>query len=122
MRKIIYSIALFSLVCCNKKQEATSNDNPVSEVSINNGKLLFEASNCAACHQINEKIVGPSLQNIAQIYTSKKANLVQFLKEEADPIVDPEQYPSMKINLQITKTMSENDLKSIEMYILNQNK
>ena len=118
MKNIIYIIALFSIVCCNKKQETTSNNNAISVVSSANGKLLFEASNCVSCHQPIEKVVGPSLQNIAQIYTSKKGNLVQFLKEEAEPIVDPEQYPSMKINLQITKSMTNEELKSLELYIL----
>ena len=120
MKKTIYIIALFSLVSCNKKQETKLDENSVTEISIETGKQLFETSNCAACHQPNEKVVGPSLQNIAQIYISKKGNLVQFLKEEADPIVDPEQYPSMKINLQITKSMTDEELKSLEMYILNQ--
>ena len=117
MKNIIYIIALFSIVCCNKKQETTSNDETVFVASIENGQQLFESNNCAACHQVAEKVVGPSLQNIAQIYKNKKGNMVAFLKGEAKPIVDPSQYESMKINLEVTKTMTNDELKALEAYI-----
>ena len=122
MKNIIYIIALFSIVCCNKRQETTTNDDTVFVSSIENGQQLFESNNCAACHQVAEKVVGPSLQNIAQIYKNKKGNMVAFLKGEAEPIVDPSQYESMKINLEVTKTMTNDELKALEMYILSNKK
>ena len=118
MKKIFFTIALLSVVCCNKKAASTPNPQTIFVASIESGQQLFETNNCAACHQLAEKVVGPSLQNIAQIYNAKKGNLVSFLKEEAEPIVDPSQYESMKLNLEITKTMTDDELKALELYIL----
>lgn len=113
MKNTVYLIAFFLVISCK-------NQNNVAKkivVSAATGKQLFESNNCNACHQIAEKGIGPSLQNIAQIYVAKKGNLVSFLKSEAQPIVDPSQYEAMKINLEITKTMSVDKLKAIEAYI-----
>ena len=62
------------------------------------------------------------MQEIAKIYKEKNGNMVAFLKEEAEPIVDPKMYESMKINLQITKTMTDEELQSLEMYFLSHSK
>ena len=43
--------------------------------------------------------------------------MVKFLREEADPIVDPSQYPVMKTNFYITKTFSDEELKALEAYM-----
>ena len=118
MKKIFFIITLFTVVCCNKKSESIPNPETVFVASIESGQQLFETNNCAACHQLAEKVVGPSLQNIAQIYKNKKGNMVAFLKAEAEPIVDPSQYESMKLNLEITKTMTDDELKALELYIL----
>ena len=118
MKNIFFTIALFSIVSCHKKTEATSIPETFFVASIESGQQLFETNNCAACHQLAEKVVGPSLQNIAQIYKNKKGNMVAFLKAEAEPIVDPSQYESMKLNLEITKTMTDDELKALELYIL----
>ncbi len=120
MKNIIYLFAFFLLLSCKNQGKETSKISNKKVISAETGKQLFESNNCVACHQIVEKVVGPSLQNIAQIYQVKKGNLVSFLKGEAEPIVDPSQYESMKLNLEITKTMSDEDLKSLEKYILSQ--
>ena len=81
------------------------------------GKELFEGKgNCAACHQMNEKTIGPSIGTIAKIYKTNNGNLIDFLKYDAKPIVDPSQYEVMKTNFSITKAMSEEDLNAIEAY------
>ncbi len=121
MKKILV-LSVLSLFSCKNQEKKTTEIPGKIIVSVETGKQIFETNNCTACHQIAEKVVGPSLQNIAQIYLSKKGDLVSFLKSESEPIVDPEQYPSMKINLEITKTMSEEELKSLELYILSQKK
>ena len=120
--KIIVLFLLSSLVISCKK-ETPKSENSVPEIaSIEKGQTLFEENNCAACHQINQKVVGPSVQDMAKIYKEKNGNLVSFLKAEADPIVNPELYETMKINLEITKVMSDKELKSLELYILSQSK
>jgi cytochrome c len=81
------------------------------------GKALFAAKGCVACHQEQTKVVGPGLKEIAKVYADKKGNMVKFLKEEADAIVDPAMFATMKANLAITKAMSGEDLAALTAYI-----
>jgi cytochrome c len=106
---------LFS--CKNQETKAveiaTNNQTPI-EV----GQELFEGKgNCVACHLVDQKVIGPSIQDIAKIYKSKNATIIDFLKNDAQPIVDPIQYEIMKTNFAITKAMSDNELKAIEAYM-----
>jgi len=78
----------------------------------------FEAANkCAACHKADAKFVGPSYTEIAKVYKEKKGNLVKFLKENADAIVDPPQFAVMQSNLKETKKRSGDELAAIAAYI-----
>ena len=78
----------------------------------------FDAANkCAACHKADAKFVGPSYKEIAAKYKAEKGNLVKFLKEQADPIVDPPQFAIMKANLAETKKRSGDELAAIAAYI-----
>jgi len=81
------------------------------------GKKLFASKGCVACHKEDAKLVGPSLKEIAKVYADKKGNMVQFLKEKADAIVDPSQFAVMKANLSITKVMKADDLQALTAYI-----
>lgn len=123
MNKSIILIAFFLLISCNNKDEKTqiSVDKTATKIS---GKELFEGEgNCIACHQPDQKIIGPSIQEIATIYKDKNASIVSFLREESEPIVDPSQYEIMKTNFAITKSMSDEELKALEDYIFSfQNK
>lgn len=122
--KIYKLLLLLSLVFIScKKEPKEPQQNAVLEApTLEKGEALFQQNNCAACHQIDQKVVGPSLQEIAKIYKEKNGSIVSFLKEEAKPIVDEAMYESMKINLQITKNMSNEELQSLEMYIADQAK
>ena len=63
MKKLILLAFSLLIISCKQKQETTVLEVP----SIALGKQLFETNNCTACHQINQKIVGPSLQNMALV-------------------------------------------------------
>lgn len=123
MNKSIILIAFFLLISCNNKDEKTqiSVDKTATKIS---GKELFEGEgNCIACHQPEQKIIGPSIQEIATIYKDKNASIVSFLREESEPIVDPSQYEIMKTNFAITKSLSDEELKALEDYFFSfQNK
>ena len=117
MKNLLIVFSFFSLVACQNKEAktATSVDKTATKVS---GKELFEGEgNCTACHKPDQKIIGPSLQDIAKIYKTKKGSIVLFLQEKSEPIVDPSQYEIMKTNFAITKSMSDNELQALEDYI-----
>jgi len=119
MKKILFGLGILFLISCkNENQENFGKPNEDSSTEKISGKDLFEnKGNCIACHQAEQKIIGPSLQEIAKIYKEKNASIVLFLKEESEPIIDPSQYDIMKANFAITKTMSDEELKAIEDYI-----
>ena len=120
--KIILAI-VFCILLISCKNETIKTENPVPEIaSLKKGETLFQENNCVACHQVNQKIVGPSLQDMAKIYKQKNGDFVAFLKQEAQPIVDPSQYETMKINLQVTKNMTDAELQSLELYLSSHSK
>ena len=117
MKKLSLIITLFCLFSCKSKENKseTSVDETATKIS---GQELFEGEgNCIACHKSDQKIIGPSLQEIAKIYKDNKASIVLFLQEKSKPIIDPSQYEIMKTNFAITKSMSEEELKALEDYI-----
>jgi cytochrome c len=118
MKKLLFLIVLFSIISCQNKEQKTAT--PIDQTSVKvSGQALFEgAGNCTACHKPDQKIIGPSLQEIAKTYKEKNGSIVAFLQEQSDPIVDPSQYEVMKTNFAITKSMSEAELKALEEYIL----
>jgi cytochrome c len=116
-------IAIFVLALSCKKESQEPFGKPAettTEVQTPEalGKEIFEGKgNCVACHQVDQKIVGPSIQEIAKIYKEKNRNMVGFLKGEGEAIVDPSQFAVMQTNLEITKTFTEEELKAVEAYI-----
>jgi cytochrome c len=119
-RAALLACLIFVFSCKKQSEETPGQPNPteVSQTPQELGKSIFAGKgNCAACHRMDEKLVGPSIQEIAKIYKAQNGNMVSFLKDEAKPIVDPSQYEVMKTNLALTKEMSEQELKGLEAYI-----
>jgi cytochrome c len=112
-------ICVISISC--KKETAEPLEKSVAKTPVELGKELFEGKgNCIACHLTDQKVIGPSIQDIAKAYKVQNGSIVSFLKEEAKPIVDPSQYEVMKANFAITKTMTDEELKALEQYIYSQ--
>lgn len=135
MKKIILSFSILSLSilasCGGKKEEepfgkskevesVSVTEESVKDVNplVEEGQKLFEGKGtCSACHQPENKVIGPSLKEISKIYTEKNGNIITFLKGQAEPIVDPSQFEVMKANFAITKNMTDEELASLEAYI-----
>ena len=127
MKKIVVFVVFVMLFSCqNKKEESFGTDSKsVSEVTddsveakIKLGEELFNGVGlCYTCHKPDQKIIGPSIKEIATIYKEQNADMVDFLRENAKPIVDPSQYEVMKTNFAITKSMKDYELEAIELYI-----
>jgi len=125
MKKILFLSAVLAFASCKKEEKATMDNSQIAteeSASVATpeelGKSIFEGKgNCVSCHQIDQKVIGPSIQEIAKIYKSKNGDITTFLKGNADPIVDPSQYEVMKTNFPVTQAMSDEELKAIETYI-----
>ena len=120
MKFLFFTLPLFILASCGSRDEKTTDGFEYEEklTPVELGQKIFDSKgNCYSCHRPDQKIIGPSLQEIAKIYKEKNGDIVKFLKEEAGPIVDPAQYPAMKVNFAITKRMSDQELKALEAYI-----
>ena len=124
------SLALLTITLlfsnCSEKKETDKYGNPIekkSEATVaplnTKGQELFEGKGtCIACHKPDAKVVGPSIQEIAKIYKEKGASIAAFINEEGEPIVDPSQYETMKINFAITKAMTDEERKALEVYMM----
>ena len=122
-KKIVFLLAVLSFVSCKKEEVKNKPLYPITTEEVVQtpeelGQEIFKGKgNCVACHQVDKKVIGPSLQDIAKIYKDKNASIVTFLKGEGEPIVDPSQYEVMKANFVITKAMSDDELKALEAYV-----
>ncbi|MFC5682165.1 c-type cytochrome [Flavobacterium sp. MAHUQ-51] len=127
MKKLLLlSLILLTFACKKESQESFGNEEQQTTVASEEkelapeelGKVIFESKgNCISCHKTEEKLIGPSLKEIAKIYKDKNASIVTFLKGESDAIVDPSQFAVMQANLNLTKTFSEKELEGLEAYI-----
>ncbi|RKS01156.1 c-type cytochrome [Flavobacterium sp. 102] len=119
MKKIILLAFIITFVSCKKEAEKNYGQPKQDDTAVTvSGQELFEGKGtCNACHLPDQKVIGPSIAEIANTYKEKKGSIVSFLKEESEPIVDPSQYEVMKTNFAITKLMSNEELKAIEDYI-----
>lgn len=122
MRTLLYlAVISFSLLSCKKERSESFGkieNQAETQDPVTLGTEIFEGKGaCIACHKTNEKLVGPSVYEIAKIYKDKNGDMISFLKGEAKPLVDPSQYEVMKVNLELTKTFSDEELKALEAYI-----
>jgi len=130
MKKILFLSAVLFFASCKKESQEpfgkpTENKTEYSEgesAEIKTpealGKEIFEGKgNCISCHQVDQKVIGPSIQEIAKIYKDKNADMITFLKGNGEPIVDPSQFAVMKTNFPVTQAMTDEELKAIETYI-----
>ena len=139
MKKLVafFTLASLILVSCGetKKEEVKKEvESPAKEAVespketapadadlVALGEKLFTDKTCVSCHQLDAKIVGPSVKDIVKVYEEQNGDLVQFLKGEAGAIVDtdPGQVAIMKANLDgFVKDLGDDELKALEAYML----
>jgi cytochrome c len=125
--KLLLTLSIgISIISCGEKKETDAIGNPINqaETSANQtpkelGKELFEGKGmCATCHKADVKTVGPSIKDIAKIYRENGASIADFINEKGEPLVDPSQYEIMKANFVITKAMSAEERKALEIYMM----
>ncbi|WP_426483474.1 c-type cytochrome [Flavobacterium sp. 2] len=136
MKKAVFLAAVLVFASCKKESQepfgkssesttetSSEGESAKATTPVDLGKEIFEGrGNCTSCHQPDQKVIGPSIQEIAKIYKDKKGDITTFLKGNADPIVDPSQFAVMQTNFAVTKEMSDEELKAIEAYIYSYSK
>jgi cytochrome c len=123
MKKTICSIAIIASVSFMIFSFSEKKDTLITvsqSTSIEKGKRLFKKNACVGCHQEQNKLVGPTVKDIAAKYKAEKGNLITFLQGKSKPIVDKDagQIAIMNASLGITKRMKVEDLKAISDYIM----
>lgn len=137
MKKVLFVLSISSLLffsCGDDKkkevkkeaettaEEVKSDVAPVADDQLALGEKLFSEKTCVACHQLDTKVIGPSMKDIATIYKEKSGDLVQFLKGANEAIVDtdPGQVAIMKANLDgFVKDLNEDELQALAAYMRN---
>lgn len=135
---LFIALAMIATSCGDKKKEEVKKDvetvkEEVKEVvkettdaasdkdaQIAMGKKLFTDKTCTTCHALDSKVIGPSIKDMVKIYDEKGGNIVQFLKGNADPIVDtdPGQVAIMQANLDgFVKDMTPEELQAVAAYM-----
>ena len=104
----------------SKPEQATPEEKntQVSSETVGSGEKLYKDKGCLVCHQLNRKLVGPAVKDIAAAYSGNKAGLTAYLKGEGKSIVDPSQFSVMQPQLAITKALPDEELDAIVDYIL----
>src|SRR5690606_12667680 len=128
MRKLTFigaSLVLILSVSCSspckeKSTNTTTEKSATSETVEQNpkpaeavasaGQKLYSEKGCLVCHQLNTKLVGPSVKDIAAAYSGNKAGLTEYLKGEGKSIVDPSQSSVMQPQIAITKALPADEL------------
>lgn len=122
MKKLLFTLSVLALISCKKEEDKKETLYPEKAISAEEkqlqlGEEIFNGKGmCYSCHKPDQKVIGPSVKQIAEIYKAKNADIKLFLQEKSDPIVDPSQYSVMKTNLTITKTFTDEELKAVEAY------
>ena len=136
MKKILLVFTILSLfvVSCGeakkedvkKEIESTKTESEAQKTESSGadlvamGEKLFTDKTCVSCHQLDAKIVGPSIKDIVKIYDEKNASLVDFLKGSQEAIVDtdPGQVAIMKANLDgFVKDLKDEELQALAAYM-----
>jgi cytochrome c len=137
MKKLYFSIALASLLlssCGDKKEtevqkevvapveavQEVKSDVQIAGDQVALGERLFTEKTCISCHQVDTKVIGPSIKDIVRVYDEKNGNIVQFLKGNSPAIVDtdPGQVAIMKANLDgFVKDLTPEELQALAAYM-----
>lgn len=124
LKTTICLLAAVSFVACGNKEVNKPESEPIETVQLTEaekldlGKELFNGKgNCNSCHTADKKVIGPSIQEIMQMYNKEGADIISFLKGNSEPIVDPSQFILMQANIEITKKMTDTELEALVLYM-----
>ncbi|ASK32572.1 cytochrome C [Chryseobacterium sp. T16E-39] len=113
----------FLILSCSKKENtpvdtASSETAVVSEPVKTNlsGSQMIETLDCTGCHTVNERMIGPSYQEIANKYSEKDVEVL------ASKIIEGGSGVWGSVPMQPHPQVSKEDAKKMVEYILSQKK
>ncbi|HUH35575.1 MAG TPA: c-type cytochrome [Moheibacter sp.] len=129
MKKIILTLGVFALIAsCSSKEQAPSNPDMAPVASQDDvyqtpkeaapvdptaaGLALIEASDCRTCHHNDNKLIGPSYQEVADKYTEAD---IDYLAEK---ILDGGKGVWGEVPMTPHPGMSKEDARGMVKYIL----
>lgn len=111
------------ILSCSKKENtpvdtASSETTVVSEPVKSNlsGSQIIETMDCTGCHTVNERMIGPSYQEIADKYSEKDIEML------ASKIIEGGSGVWGSVPMQPHPQVSKEDAKKMVEYILSQKK
>lgn len=124
MKKTLLAGALsLIMLSCSKKENtaevaSSSETASVSEPAKSNlsGDQIIETLDCSGCHSVNERMIGPSYQEIAAKYSEKDIELL------ASKIIEGGSGVWGGVPMAAHPQVSKEDAKKMVEYILSQKK
>lgn len=123
MKKLFLTgcVSLLILSCSKKENtpvDATSSETTnISEAKSNlSGDQIIETLDCSGCHAVNERMIGPSYQEIADKYSEKDMELL------ASKIIEGGSGVWGSVPMAPHPQVSKEDAKKMVEYILSQKK
>ncbi|MGG1923336.1 MULTISPECIES: c-type cytochrome [Chryseobacterium] len=124
MKKILLAGTLgLMIISCSKKENtaevaSSSETTAVSEPAQSNlsGDQIMETLDCSGCHSVNERMIGPSYQEIAGKYSEKDTELL------ASKIIEGGSGVWGNVPMAAHPQVSKEDAKKMVEYILSQKK
>lgn len=88
------------------------------------GWRVFKERGCAACHHPTEDQMrlglGPSMEQVAQVYKDREGDLTKFLRGEGEPAIDKTKFPIMHDQIVSLKSLSAPELEALANFISNE--
>lgn len=109
------------ILSCSKKEDTSvvSSNSDAPEVSASGnltGQQIIETLDCTGCHTTNERMIGPSYQEIAGKYSEKDVELL------ASKIIEGGSGVWGSVPMSAHPQVSKEDAKKMVEYILSQKK
>lgn len=118
MKKLFLTGMISLLVVSCSKKENSEQPSGVSTPVANNfsGQGLIEASDCMSCHNMDERLIGPSYKEISEKYSEKD------IERLASKIIEGGSGVWGNVPMQPHTQISKEDAKKMVEYILRQKK
>jgi cytochrome c len=110
----LVTLSSFSIL----KTNSEDNYNEKDQVQSSEGEIIMSKMDCATCHKIDKKVIGPSYMDISKKYPMNDKN-ISYL---SDKIIKGGSGVWGAIPMAPHATLKKDDAKKIAKYILSLNK